>query len=246
MTLPSPRRAVGGTLLAAALLVGCASVPEGPRAPSDPWEPMNRQVFAFNEKVDQVFLKPAANAYRDVVPALVRTGVSNFFGNLADAWSSINLLLQARMQDGLEMGMRVIANTFFGLGGILDPATGMRLERNTVEDFGQTLGRWGMPPGPYLVLPFFGPSDLRDGSALALDVSALQPGRVFHKVPERNTAAVLWTLDQRVKLFAAERVLNVMAFDKYTLFRDAYLARRRSLVYDDRHPDDDADPAPPR
>ncbi len=230
--------------VAAALVAGCATVPEGPRARSDPLEPLNRQVFAFNEAIDEAVLKPVAKAYQRAVPELVRTGVSNFFGNLSDAWSTVNFLLQGKVQSGVETFFRVVANSTFGLAGLLDPASEMGLERRSVEDLGQTLGVWGLPPGPYLVLPILGPSDFRDGVGLVGDISATQPGNVFHKVPARNTAVALQVVDTRVRLFPAERVLEGITLDKYLAVRDAYLSRRRSLVYDGDPPDEDEAAAP--
>ena len=121
-------------------------------SPSDPWENWNRKVYAFHDAIDEAVLKPVAEAYRKVLPELVRAGISNVFGNIADVWSAVNHLLQGKIHFGLDMGMRVAANTLFGLGGLLDPASEMGLKRRQ-EDFGETLGRWGVGPGPYLVLP---------------------------------------------------------------------------------------------
>src|SRR5262249_25497303 len=143
-----------------AAVTGCATT-GGPVNPRDPWEPMNRQILQFNEGVDAILLKPVATVYRQHVPPLVRTGVSNFFGNLTDLWSSVNSLAQLNVPHALENFMRFNVNTFFGLGGILDIASEMNIERHR-EDFGQTLGRWGMPAGPYIMLPLLGPSTLRD------------------------------------------------------------------------------------
>lgn len=232
-------------LVTATLLASCATVPDGPRSKSDPFEPLNRQVFAFNEAVDAAILKPVAKGYQQVVPELVRTGVSNFFGNLSDAWSTVNFFLQGKVQTGVETFMRVVANSTFGLGGLMDPASEMGLERRSAEDLGQTLGRWGLPPGPYLVLPFLGPSDIRDGVGLVADLKATQPGHVFHDVPSRNSAAALQVVDTRVRLFAADRVLEGIALDKYLAVRSAYLSRRRSLVYDGDPPDEDDSAAVP-
>jgi phospholipid-binding lipoprotein MlaA len=226
-------------LLALALLGGCATVPPGEtRARSDPWEPFNRDMFAFNDAIDAAVLKPVAKAYVDVVPQFMRTGVSNFLGNIVDVWSTINLFLQGKPQAGLEMWMRVASNTVFGVAGLFDPATEFGLERR-VEDLGQTFGWWGMGSGPYLVLPFFGPSDVRDAGALVFDVTAVEPGRLFHTIPARNTAIVLQVIDKRASLFPAEKLLEGIALDRYTLIRDAYLSRRRSLVYDGNPPDDE-------
>lgn len=171
----SHRTVLSGLVLCAALAGGCATVtPTGPGAAAapattpDPWENWNRKVFAFNETIDAAVLKPVAQVYRDVVPVLVRTGIDNAFGNLGDVWSAANHLLQGKVQTGLEMGMRVLTNTLFGLGGLLDPATEMKLERRS-EDFGQTLGTWGLASGPYLVLPLVGPSSVRDTAGFVVD-----------------------------------------------------------------------------
>lgn len=226
--------------IALAVLGGCASVPGGEaRSRRDPWESFNRGVFEFNDAVDTAVMKPVARAYVDHVPRLVRTGISNFFANLGDLWSTVNLLLQAKPQEGLETWMRFVANTVFGLAGVLDPATEFGLERRPPKDLGQTLGWWGMGSGPYLVLPLLGPSDLRDALVLPADLVATSPTWAIHHVPERNSAIALQAVDKRAALFPAEKVLEGMALDRYTLIRDAYLSRRRSLVYDGNPPDDD-------
>lgn len=220
---------------------GCATLtPSGPPTPADPWEGFNRQVFAFNEVLDRAALKPAALAYQAVVPEWLRTGVSNVFGNLGDVWSSVNLLLQAKPRAALEMGIRVGTNTLFGVGGFFDAADELGLERHGYEDFGLTLGFWGVGSGPYLMLPFFGPSSVRDGSARLLDEGLSGPNLVLHRARERNVAAVLRVLDTRVHLLTAGQVLDGIALDKYTLLRDAYLARRRSQVYDGEPPEEAA------
>ncbi|MGI9153980.1 MAG: MlaA family lipoprotein, partial [Rubrivivax sp.] len=144
---------------------------------ADPLEGLNRGVFAFNELVDRALLKPLATAYRTVVPSPVRTGVDNVFGNVGDAWSAVNHLLQGKVKNALEMTVRVTTNTVFGLGGLFDLASDAGLERQP-EDFGQTLGKWGFGPGPYLVLPFYGASSLRDAAGLPLDRQASLPGIV--------------------------------------------------------------------
>jgi phospholipid-binding lipoprotein MlaA len=177
------RQAAAAALAAALLLGGCATT--GPATPGDPWEGFNRKVFAFNEAVDGTVLRPVAETYRDVAPALVRKGVSNFLSNLGDLRSAANHLLQGKGASGLEQGMRFLTNTLFGLGGLLDPASEMGMTRK-VEDFGQTLGRWGIGPGPYLVLPLLGPSSVRDGIGrvpeVAVSVAALVDDRRFNTV----------------------------------------------------------------
>ena len=231
-------------VLALALLQGCATVPGEHASRADPWEGFNRQVFAFNEVLDKVAVKPAALVYQAVVPGLVRTGVNNFFGNLGDVWTSVNLMLQAKPRAALEMGMRSAINTVFGLGGLLEVAEDLGLERTTTEDIGQTLGYWGLSSGPYLVLPLLGPSDLRDVVGLALDLRDSPTSRLWTEPRDRNGSTLLQALSTRVRLLNAGRVLDDIALDKYVLLRDAFLARRRSLIYDGDPPEGDAGPAP--
>lgn len=218
------------------VLAGCAT---GPHAnPRDPWEPMNRKVSAFNEGVDSMLLKPVATVYREHVPPLVRTGVANFFGNLGDAWSSINSLAQLNLPHALENLMRFQVNTVFGLGGILDIASDMNIERHK-EDFGQTLGFWGVPAGPYLVLPLLGPSTLRDALALPVDRRA---DPVQYADPMwRNSLDSLRAIHVRADLLRATSVLDQAALDKYTFTRDAHLQRRRASIFETRGANDDAD-----
>jgi phospholipid-binding lipoprotein MlaA len=232
MTIPRQQaiRAIAALAVALALgfLGGCATV-EQPN-PRDPWESLNRETHAFNEGVDRIALKPVATLYRDKVPPLVRTGVSNFFGNLGDAWSAVNSLLQFRLQDAEENVARFHLNTMFGLFGIFDIASDAGIERHR-EDFGQTLGRWGVPAGPYLVLPLLGPSTLRDTAALPVDwrydiISSFRP------ISLRNSTYAVRAVDTRSNLLRVSSVLEEAALDKYSFTRDAYLQRRRSEVYD--------------
>jgi len=246
---------VAGIALVASLgLGGCATVPtEGaaavPPNPVDPWENWNRKVFVFNDAVDEALLKPVATAYRDAVPPLVRTGIGNVFGNFYDAWSTVNHLLQGKVQSTLEMGTRVIVNTLFGLGGLLDPATEMRLSRNS-EDFGQTLGRWGVPNGPFVVLPLLGPSTLRDTVGFWLD-RQVSPAQLSESSTSRFLIGSLELIDLRANLLQTTELLDTVALDKYSFIRDAYLSRRRDAIYDGAPPlevfeDDFADePAAP-
>ena len=230
-------------LLPLLLLGGCASLPGEGENRNDPWERFNRQMFAANEVVDKVAVKPAAQVYQAVVPSVVRVGVDNFFGNIADIWSGANLLLQAKPRASLEMGMRVLINTTMGAGGLVDVADDVGLERNGYEDFGQTLGFWGLRSGPYLVLPLLGPSTLRDTAGLALDFKDSGVSLVWKEPRDRNGASLLQLLNTRVQLLNASRMLDDIALDKYLLLRDAYLARRKSLIYDGEPPEDDAAPA---
>jgi phospholipid-binding lipoprotein MlaA len=219
----------GTCALLAAVLTGLGGCAIGPN-PRDPFEPYNRKMMEFNEDVDALALKPAATAYRRVLPPVVRTGVSNFFANLGDAWSFVNSLLQFRLQDAAENFMRVNVNTLFGLGGILDFASEMHIERHK-EDFGQTLGRWGVPAGPYLVLPLLGPSTLRDASALPIDRNA-HPVHFVEPWNTRYGLYVLQAVDARSNLLRASSVLDEAALDKYSFTRDAHLQRRRAEIFD--------------
>jgi len=246
----SVRSAHGAVAALAIGVAGCASVPSGGSAglPADPWERWNRKVFAFNEALDDAVVRPAAEVYRDVVPQLVRTGVSNVLGNVGDIWSAVNHLLQGKFGSGLEMGLRVVTNTIMGLGGLLDPATEMRLTRRS-EDLGQTLGVWGIGPGPYLVLPLFGPSSLRDTSGLPFDRYATAPTLWLGGNP--YAVNTLQLLSVRADLLATTRLLGDVSLDKYSFVRDAYLARRLDQVFDGAPPlekfeDEGADAPPPK
>lgn len=214
------------TLLLA--LAGCAS---GPNAnPRDPFEPYNRQVTRLNEGVDAIILKPTATLYREKVPALVRTGVSNFFGNLGDAWSAVNSALQFKTKNAVENLMRFSVNTVFGFAGVLDIASEMNIERHR-EDFGQTLGRWGVPAGPYVVLPLLGPSTVRDTIALPVDWQGdLVTG--IGDASEEAGLILLRVVDARSNLLRASDVLDGAALDKYSFMRDAFLQRRRAQITD--------------
>lgn len=233
-----PRAAA--TLLATlvlALAAGCATVPAGgagAAAPTDPWEAWNRKVFAFNEVVDENVLVPVARAYRDVVPELVRKGVGNVLGNIYDIWSTANHLLQGKAQVGLEMGMRVLTNTFFGLGGLLDPASEMGLTRRS-EDFGQTLGRWGVGNGPFIVLPLLGPSTLRDTTGLIVD-RQVAPSTLPSADAAGYAVIAIEVVHTRATLLQTTQLLDEVSLDKYAFIRDAYLSRRRDLVYDGAPP----------
>lgn len=228
-------RAIAWMVLLA--LGGCATAP-GRNV--DPLENLNRSIFAFNEAVDSAVLKPVATGYEKVVPQLVRTGVDNVFGNIGDLWSAINHLLQAKPRDAVEMGFRFVVNTTFGIGGLFDIATDAGIERRN-EDFGQTLGRWGLGAGPYIVLPILGPSSLRDTAALPLDLRALPPA-LLDEPRDRNPASVLQLVSTRARLLSATRAIDEVALDKYVLIRDGYLARRRNQVYDGNPPEEPEEP----
>lgn len=223
-----------------ALFAGCAT---GPRSdPRDPFEPMNRTVWEFNEGVDKAVLKPVAQAYKDVMPGLARRGVSNFFSNLTDFWSFVNSTLQLKPREAIDNLVRFNLNTFFGLGGLLDIATDFNIERHR-EDLGKTLGRWGVPSGPYLVLPLLGPSTLRDAAVRSIDVNA-DPVRHLDGVALRNTLYVTRLIEIRASLLGAGDMLDQAALDRYSFARDVFLQIRQREVFGDPV-DDDALPSEP-
>jgi len=242
MTSHAPVRAFPRVVatLALAAVAGCATAPQGvdrhTAGPKDPYEPFNRKVFAFNDTLDTYALKPVATAYTKVVPSPIRTGVHNFFGNFSDAWSAVNQLLQGKPADAGSMTLRVLTNTTIGIGGLFDPATSLGLERKS-EDLGQTLGVWGLEPGPYLVLPLFGSSDIRDAIALPADTYVSPSLLVAPKYWKEVAIDAVGVIDTRAGLLGASQMLDELAFDRYTFMRDAYITRRRSLVYDGNPPE---------
>lgn len=239
------RLGAGLLLLSVLLMSGCATLGRSPGERLDPWEKWNRKVFSFNEQLDENILKPVATAYSNVVPQMVRQGVANFFNNAADAWSAVNNMLQGKFAAGAHDIMRVGTNTLFGLGGFLDPASEMGFEHH-YEDFGQTLGYWGVGAGAYIVWPVFGPSTVRESFALPFD-RAVSPAVVIHDGGLVTGITVLQIINTRANLLGASRVLDDIALDKYTFVRDAFLQRRRSLVFDGdapEVPDSKEPPAP--
>ena len=210
---------------------GCATVQPGttPAQNPDPFEDWNRKVFAFNETLDDILLKPVATVYSEIVPPLMQRGIGNFYANLADAWSAVNNLLQGKPVTAAQVAFRFGVNTVFGFGGVLDLASEMGYERN-YGDFGQTLGIWGMEAGAYLMWPLIGPSTMRESLALPLNYAA-SPMYLFNLDLAGQFA--VWTLqlvNTRAGLLGAGRILDDIALDKYTFIRDAYLQRRRSLI----------------
>lgn len=214
--------------LALAALSGCATGPDA--NPRDPLEPFNRGVYRFNDAVDTAVLKPVATVYKDVTPSPVQTGVNNFFSNIGDLWSAANAALQLRPRETGENLMRFSVNTVLGLGGLLDIATEAGIPRTRL-DFGQTLGRWGAPSGAYLVLPIFGPSSVRDGTGLVVDMS-VDPVSGMNDVSARNSLTALRVVDTRAGLLRASSLLEEAALDKYSFTRDLYLNRRQSQIDD--------------
>lgn len=230
------------TLLLIALnLTACASV-KNPH-PADPFESFNRGVFSLNESVDKAALKPLAQGYDYVVPAVGKILVRNFFSNLDDVVVTANDLLQLKFKQGFSDATRVIFNSTFGIFGLLEVTT--RLEKHH-EDFGQTLGFWGVPSGPYLMLPLLGPSSVRDATGVAVDTLPSQMKQIT-SIPARNAAYALRVVDARARFLAAEKFLDDTGLDRYDFLRGAYLERRQSLVYDGDPPkqkyDDSGDDA---
>jgi phospholipid-binding lipoprotein MlaA len=216
-------------------LTGCATGPQ--TNPADPLEPLNRSVFRFNDTVDENVLKPVATGYRDYTPTLVQTGVRNVFNNFSDVSAVLNNGLQLKGRQAASSLMRVLVNTTVGVYGLFDVATAIKLERYP-EDFGQTLGYWGVRSGPYLVLPLLGPSTVRDTAGLPVDwqVDPVNNERIANFGPETQ---ILRIVDRRVSYLAAGNMLNEASIDKYAFLRDAYLQRRRSQIFDGNPPDED-------
>jgi phospholipid-binding lipoprotein MlaA len=224
--VPRNRTGLALALGAAVLLSGCATTAN----PKDPFEKFNRAMFTFNDTVDRVALKPAATAYKNVTPTFVQTGVNNFFGNLTDLWSSLNNFAQLKGQDGLNDFMRFAVNSTLGLAGVLDIATPAGMRKHN-EDLGQTLGFWGVPSGPYLMLPLLGPSTVRDTAALPGDWWG-DPWTHVNDVPWRTGGIVLRAVDQRASVLDASNLLEDAALDRYEFIRDGYMQRRSSKVLD--------------
>ena len=221
-------------LLLPSFIVVSSAVAQDSHNEIDPWQGFNRSVFAFNEVLDGYLLKPAAQGYQFVTPDIVETGVGNFFGNLADVGSIVNNLLQFKGEAAVQDFSRVIFNSTVGLGGIIDVATPMGLPEHK-EDFGQTLGHWGVESGPYLVLPLLGPSNVRDGISKIPD-SMVDPVGEVNPIRTRNQLYALRIVDARADLLAAEQLLTG---DRYTAIRDAYMQRREFLVNDGQAEFDD-------
>lgn len=227
----APRSAALGCI--ALLLGGCATT--GEPHPSDPFEPANRGIYAFNEGLDRAVLKPTARAYQKVTPRWVRTGVSNFFTNLAYPGTIVNQLLQGKIVAAGKDTLRFALNTTIGLAGLLDPASDANLPVHD-EDLGQTLGRWGVPPGPYVMLPLLGPASLRDLPSRVAD-RFLEPFYWYDYGNERWFSLALDLVDTRARLLPLDAAL-ARTFDHYGFIRNAYLQRRLYQVYDGDVPEE--------
>ncbi len=235
MNLQRSLRRIVAAAASAALLAGCAATPtrDAP-SPDDPFEPMNRFSYSVHEVVDGHFVKPMVQAYVDYTPRLVRRGISNFFSNIDDMFSVMNDFLQWKLDKaGNDMG-RVITNTGFGLLGLIDVASDAGIEKGN-EDFGQTFGYWGIPQGPYLFIPVFGPTTVRDGTGWIIRGYANPVGYV-EDVSTRNLLWALNLIDLRASALQAETLVGQAALDPYTFIRRSYLQRREYLVHDGRPP----------
>jgi len=217
--------------LMALLLTACASIPPGSTAdPRDPFERYNRAMFSFNKAVDDKVLKPVATGYTDVIPDLIRTAIGNFFGNIGDVWTAVNNYLQGKPREGTSDVARVVLNSTFGIVGLIDVATPAGLVQHE-EDFGQTLGVWGVKSGPYLILPILGSSTVRDGLARPVDLYA-DPITQIDSVGVENSLRAMRLVDDRATLLYSTRMMEDAALDPYLFVRDAYLQRRESRVRD--------------
>lgn len=223
--LTTRARRFGLALLAAVALSGCATSGN----PKDPFEGFNRAMFKFNDTLDQVALKPVATAYRSVLPGFVQTGIGNFFGNLHDVWSAANNLLQGKGEAGMQDVTRVAINSTFGLLGLLDFASEAGLPKHN-EDFGLTLGHWGVASGPYVVLPLLGPSTVRDTAAVPVDFVG-DPWRYKEPVYQRNIGTGLRLIDRRAALLDTTDMLEDAALDRYEFVRDGWLQQREHRIH---------------
>jgi phospholipid-binding lipoprotein MlaA len=232
----SSARSIASTLsIACALLAGCAATPSR----VDPFEPWNRAMYSVHEVVDGNVIKPIAETYVKTTPEPVRTGVSNFFGNIDDLFTGINHVLQGKRERAGDDFGRVLLNSTFGIAGIFDPASEMGITKDKT-DFGITFGKWGAPQGPYLFVPLFGPTTVRDGTGWLVRLYTGPLGYIDN-VPLRNWIYALGYLDTRAQLLSAESVLDAAAIDKYRYLRNAYLRARRYQVYDGKPPPEDGE-----
>lgn len=222
-------------LLATEVLAGCAAAPAKP-TPGDPFERLNRGTHAFNRAVDHAVLRPAARGYQYFLPRFARTGIHNALSNLGLPVVFVNDVLQVKPRAAGQDFLRLFVNSIFGLGGLLDPASDVGLTRND-EDFGQTLGRWGVPSGPYLELPFFGPSTLRDAPMLIPELLLDPRAAAFPDRTLRYPLAVLTFVERRSELLSTDKALDE-SFDPYAFIRNAWLQRREYLVHDGAPPEE--------
>lgn len=218
------------SILLTTMLTGCAS-----QVSKDPLESMNRGIYKFNDTADKAVVKPIAGTYKALFPSPLRSGINNFFGNLNTIVSVANNLLQLKFNNAVSESGRFIINSTFGIGGVFDLASKDGIEKHT-EDFGQTLGYWGVGDGPYLVLPLLGASSIRDTTGLLVDAWALDPIYYIHNIPTRNGARFAKAIDTRAQYLPASDLLDEAALDPYAYMRDAYFQRRANQVHDGEAP----------
>lgn len=218
------------------ILLGTLLMSSGSAAADDPWEVSNVRIYAFNKVLDGWLLRPIAIVYNNGVPTIVRQGIGNFFSNIDDVNVLANNLLQLKLQDAMSDSGRLVINTTVGLAGIIDVASSVGLAKNE-EDFGQTFGRWGIGAGPYVVLPFFGPSSVRDTFGLVLD-TIFNPIQYHNDESARHTLTSLSLLDDRASVLSME---NLISGDEYLFVREAYLQQREYLANDGAYDDDFGD-----
>jgi phospholipid-binding lipoprotein MlaA len=229
--MQTPTKSLFLAILFALTLSACASTGN-----NDPLEGMNRGIYKFNDVTDKAVIKPIAGAYKAVLPSPVRSGVNNFFGNLGTFVSVINDLLQFKFDKAVTGAGRFVINSTFGIAGLVDVASMDGIEKRN-EDFGQTLGHWGVGSGPYIVLPFLGPSSVRDTTGLVVDTIAFDPLAYVDDPATRNSARALKILDKRAQLLPGSDLLDEAALDPYAFMRDAYFQRRQNQIYDGNAPE---------
>jgi phospholipid-binding lipoprotein MlaA len=228
------------SLLAITLLLsGCATTQHSEEV-NDPLEGYNRAMYSFNDTLDRFIVKPVAKGYDAVLPDPISQGITNFFSNLNEIRTIVNDLLQFKFAQAADDTGRFLLNSTVGVAGIFDVAGHAGHEKNN-EDFGQTLGVWGVGPGPYFVMPIFGPSTIRDGVGSFVDFNTTDPIAYIDHVPTRNQLYGLKFVNTRANLLSVEKVLDEAALDEYSYVRDAYLQRRLDLVYDGNPPEEDFD-----
>lgn len=227
-------------LLSAMLVSGCAtSIPAAPkedRSPADPWEPMNRRISAFNNNVDRFTFKPLAKGYEAVLPETMRRGINNFSNNLLSPLYIVNNVLQGKFKRGLSETGRFVANTIWGIGGFVNVGSDLGMETYR-EDFGETLAVWGVPDGPFVVVPILGPRTLRGATMIPLNFSG-DLGSFVDDDATRWSLYAVRAIDVRAKLFTAEALIED-SYDRYLTVRESYLQNRRFLIFDGNPPEDE-------
>jgi phospholipid-binding lipoprotein MlaA len=219
-----------GAVVLCLLLSACATPMAERSDPRDPYENLNRKVFVVNQVFDQVLLKPVAKGYSNYAPDFIQTTIGNFFGNLADVWTAVNNFLQGKPREGIQDTGRVAVNTVFGVAGLADVATKLGLPKHQ-EDFGQTLGVWGVKPGPYVMLPLFGPSTMRDALAKPLDLYA-DPLNLSTSADVEYSLRAMRLVDDRARLLPTTDMIEKVALDPYQFVRDAHFQQREARVND--------------